>query len=588
MILRDYQAELTGQTQLEWALDHKVVLLQLSTGGGKTPILSQIVQDHNGFVAAIAHRDKLVEQMSLTLARAGIRHDLIASDKTKRIIAKKHVKKLGECFYVPGARCRVISIDTLLRAKGLEQWLKQVTLWIVDEGHHVLRANKWGRGIAMFTHPQCLGLLLTATPGRPDGKGLGRHKRGCNGGPCEGCNDGYADVMLLGPPMRWLIDQGYLCDYDVVCPPTDLVADEAPRGSDGEYTQAQRRTAERKSHIVGDVPKHYLQFAPGKSGITFCGTIETAIQTVAAYRAAGVSAELITGDTDPTIRDQIFDRAEAGTLNQIVAVDVISEGVDIPSLHVGSLARLTGSIITWFQQIGRLLRPMMTDAYKAATNRVERLAAIAASPKPRALLIDHIGGFTNPNLGPPTRPIVWSLEPREKRVAKDTEGDIPRRVCNNPKVNCYHPYPRILRKCPKCGYEPVAMARGLPEHVDGDLQLMDPAALAALEGRMLPLDLTREEHDAQQLAKRAPTNALGNNWRAYEARRDATIGLVESMDRWAGRLHAAGHADHEIQRAVYLTWGVDVISMRGLETKEAVALKERVDAAVNRPYVPIE
>lgn len=571
MILRPYQAELTGQIQLQWALGEKVVLARLDTGGGKTPILSKVVEDHNGFVCAIAHRDKLVEQMSLMLGRAGIRHDIVASEKTKRLIAKKHVKKLGQCFYVPGARCRVASIDTLVRAKDLAKWAAQVTLWIVDEGHHLLRANKWGRGIDLFTHPACLGLLLTATPGRPDGKGLGRHA------------DGFADVMVEGPAMRWLIDEGYLCDYDVVCPPSDLVADEAPRGSDGEYTQAQRRSAERKSHIVGDVPRHYLKFAKGLSGITFSGTVETAVSTVAEYRALGVSAELITGETDSGVRDAIFERAERGELNQIVAVDVISEGVDIPALQVGSFSRLTGSIITWRQQLGRLLRAIYAPGFDLET-REGRLASIAASKKPRALLIDHVGGFVNPNLGPPDKPRVWSLDRREKRKKNEDDDDIPMRICANPVVDCFHPYPRILRECPKCGFAPVPAGRALPEQVDGDLQMLTPEALAVLQGRVLDVAVSKDDYIAGQIAKGARPEWLAGQWAARFKSSNWQIALRESMDVWAGHLHRAGRADYEIQRSFFLQFGVDVLGAQALEAKDAAALKERIDGAVNRAY----
>lgn len=568
MILRPYQEQLVGEIELEWALDNPVVLAQLPTGGGKTPILSRVIDDHSGFVCAVAHRDKLVEQMSLMLARAGVRHDIIGSDKSKRLIAKKHVKKLGQCFYVPGARVRVASIDTLVRAKGLEQWAAQVTLWIVDEGHHVLRENKWGKGLAHFTHPKCHGLLLTATPGRPDGQGLGRHA------------DGFADAIVFGPNMRWLIDEGYLCDYDVVCPPSDLhIVGEV--GKSGDYSNAQLRTAERDSHIVGDVPAHYLKFAAGKSGITFCGTIETAVQTVAAYRAAGVTAELITGDTDPTVRDNIFERAENGQLNQIVAVDVISEGVDIPALQVGSFARLTGSIITWLQQLGRLLRPIYAPGFDLAT-RAGRLAAIAASIKPRALLIDHIGGFVDPRLGPPDKDRVWSLDRREKRAKGDSADEEPKRVCVNPVVDCFKPYPRFMRACPHCGFAPEPAGRGKPEHVDGDLQLMDPAALAALQGRVLDLSLTREQHDAQQIAKGAQSTWLGKHWRTYEEKRDEVVQLRHSMDLWAGQLHVQGRADHEIQRSFALTFGVDVLTAQSLDAKDTRILRERIDERTTR------
>lgn len=587
MRLRPYQTDICNEVRLYWEMGFPVVCVQLSTGGGKTPILSDLINGHGGFVCAVAHRDKLCEQISLTLARAGIRHDLICSDKTKKLIAKKHVRKLGQCFYVPGARCRVASIDTLIRAKGIDKWASQVTLWVVDEAHHLLRSNKWGRGLEHFNNPNCHGLMLTATPGRPDKKGLGRHRKGCNGGPCEGCGDGLADALVIGPPMRWLIDEGYLCDYDVVCPPTDLVAAEAPRGSDGDLTRDQVREAERASHIVGDIPSHYLEWAKGLSGVTFVGSIETATDVVRSFRERGVPAELITGDTDPTVRDHIFEKAERGEILQIVAVDVISEGVDIPALQVGSFGRLTCSPIVWLQQLGRLLRPIYADGFDLST-RLGRLAAIAASKKPKALLIDHIGGFINPSLGPPDKYRPWSLEPGETRAAADDPDDIPNRVCLNPDPlpdgrRCFKPYPRTMRKCPKCGWAPEPASRAAPEHVDGDLQLMDPVALNALRGIVVDVAMDRATHDAQQLAKGARPEWLGRHWRNYEATSAAQLALRDSMDRWAGRLHAAGRADYEIQRLFYLKYGVDVVSAQALNAADATALKLRIDGSVNRP-----
>lgn len=582
---RQYQSDIVNETRLYWDMGFKVVCVQLSTGGGKTKILSDLINGHGGFICAVAHRDRLCEQISLTLAAAGIRHDLICSDKTKRLIAKKHVRKLGQCFYVPGARCRVASIDTLVRAKGIDKWAAQVTLWVVDEAHHLLRLNKWGRGLGHFTHPECHGLMLTATPGRPDRKGLGRHRKGCNGGPCEGCGDGLADALVIGPPMRWLIDEGYLCDYDVVCPPTDLVAAEAPRGSDGDLTRDQVREAERASHIVGDIPSHYLEWAKGLSGVTFVGSIETATEVVRSYRERGVPAELITGDTDPTVRDHIFDKAERGEILQIVAVDVISEGVDIPALQVGSFGRLTCSHIVWLQQLGRLLRPIYAAGFDLTT-RLGRLAAIAASKKPKALLIDHIGGFCNPSLGPPDKPRVWSLEPGESRQAAADPDDIPNRVCLNPEPlpsgrRCFAPYPRTMRSCPKCGWHPEPVSRAAPEYVDGDLQLMDRAALDALRGLAVSVGMDRTTHDAQQLAKGARSEWLGRHWRNYEATSAAQIELRDAMDRWAGRLHAAGRADYEIQRQFFLGYGVDVVSAQALGAADAAALKLRIDGSVN-------
>lgn len=53
--------------------------MRLDTGGGKTCILSALVQEHAGASAVIAHRQELVGHLSLALARNGVRHNIIAA-----------------------------------------------------------------------------------------------------------------------------------------------------------------------------------------------------------------------------------------------------------------------------------------------------------------------------------------------------------------------------------------------------------------------------------------------------------------------------------------------------------------------------
>ena len=60
------------------------------------------------------------------------------SASTIAAICAEHVAVLGRSWYDPGAPCAVASVDTLIRAKGLESWAAQVTLWVTDEGHHVV------------------------------------------------------------------------------------------------------------------------------------------------------------------------------------------------------------------------------------------------------------------------------------------------------------------------------------------------------------------------------------------------------------------------------------------------------------------
>src|SRR5688572_861119 len=114
MQLRPYQAQLKSAIYEAWQ-QHRHVLAVSPTGSGKTVLFSDILSEYPGASAAIAHRQELVSQMSLTLARNGVRHGVVAPKSVARNIVSIHMAELGMSFYDPNARCRVAGIDTLIK-----------------------------------------------------------------------------------------------------------------------------------------------------------------------------------------------------------------------------------------------------------------------------------------------------------------------------------------------------------------------------------------------------------------------------------------------------------------------------------------
>ena len=541
-MLRPYQQELVGKVESAWAQGAQNVLMRLDTGGGKTVILSDIHRRHQGASAIIAHRQELVGQLSLALARNGVRHNLIAAQKTRRGIADNHIAELGASFYHPNALAAVASVDTLVRAEGLERWFPQVTLWTTDEGHHLVNDNKWHTAIGKFPNPHVRGLLPTATPSRADGKGLGRHA------------DGVADVMVEGPPMRWLIDQGFLTDYRVVCVESDMQLLEADIGASGDWSTAKLRAAARASHIVGDVVSNYLRFAPGKLGVTFCPDTDTAAEICAAYNAAGVRAGLLTGKTEDGFRRQLLRQFANREYLQLVVVDIVSEGFDLPAIEVGTFARATASLATFMQQFGRVLRVL--------------------PGKERAIIIDHVGNTLRHGL--PDRPRPWTLDGRERRSRGGPT--IPLRIC----LGCFQPYERTETGCPYCGKPmPEPEARKSPATVDGDLREIDAETLARLRGAVEAVDATNDEYRARLVASGCPAVGVMANVKAHASRQDAQRALRDAMGHWAYPLHAAGRTDSNIQREFFFRFGTSVIEAMALGRADAEALTQRVDATVN-------
>ena len=540
---RDYQAKLEQDIYAAWAGGARTVLAVLPTGGGKTFVFSRVAAAATTAVCSIAHRAELVGQMSIALAREGVRHRVVGPDKLHRACSSLHMGEFGRSYIDPGARIAVASVDSLVNLSPADPWVQQVGLWIQDEAHHVLADNKWGKACALF--PNAYGLGVTATPTRADGKGLGRHA------------DGLMDAMVVGPSMRELITRGYLTEYRIFAPPSDLDLSAVPTGAGGDYSPKPLRAAVHRSRIVGDVVKHYLRIAPGKLGITFAVDIEGAAEIAAAYKAAGVAAEVVSSKTEDALRAQIMRRFRAREVLQLVNVDLFGEGFDLPAIEVVTMARPTQSYGLYCQQFGRACRIM--------------------DGKTHAFIIDHVGNVMRHGL--PDAPREWSLDRRERRSRSGPSDMIPVRTCLNEV--CMGVYERVLASCPYCGRAPVPAGRSAPEQVDGDLCELDPAALALLRG-----EVARVDGDPRYPAGAAP-EVMGGIRNRHLERQAAQRALRADIALYGGWQQSLGRTDAEGHRRFYFAFGTDVLTAQSLGAREAEELRTRVARELHRHNIAL-
>lgn len=537
IVLRHYQQKLKDGIYAEWRDGHRNVLAVAPTGAGKTVLFSSIFQDFGQNPSiAIAHRQELVSQISCALASIGIVHRIVAATPVVKFCIQQHHERFGRNFHHANSPVAVAGVKTILkRARELEQWCRQVRLWVQDEAHHVLPENSWGKAAALF--PSALGLGVTASPIRCDRRPLGRSI------------GGMFDRMVIGPTMRQLIREGFLADYRIFAPPESInLANVRISEATGDFNQHSLREEAHKSTITGDIVDHYMRLAPGKRGITFAVDVEQATEIAARFNAAGVAAEAVSGETPDHIRQHAINRFRSGHLVQLVNVDLFGEGFDVPAVEVVSMGRPTESFGLYIQQFGRALRPL--------------------EGKTHGILLDHVGNVKRHGLPDAVRNWNIDIDERGARKARARDDVIPVTTC----VSCYGAFEAVTKTCPHCGFVQVPMARNEPRFVDGDLMEFSPELLARLRG-----EIERVEEGGPAIPYDATEPIRKRLTALWRDRQETLQQLRASIDAWGGvQVHGLGREISEAYRVFFHTFGVDVMTAQTLTTAEMRALDARI------------
>lgn len=125
---------------------------------------------------------------------------------------------------------------------------------------------------------------------------------------------------------------------------------------------------ERVKHIL-----HYADFYgcdQGRiKGLVFCSKLEEADALCRAFNQHGKRSACLSGSTNEGERKNLIDRLELDdetnptALDYLFSVDVLNEGVDIPSVNQIIMLRPTASAIVFVQQLGRGLRKSKDKRY---------------------------------------------------------------------------------------------------------------------------------------------------------------------------------------------------------------------------------
>ena len=438
MKLRPYQLDLISGAR-QALQQHRSVLLVAATGAGKTALTVAMMAgaaERGKRSMFCVHRDTLLTQTSRSLWEQHLQHGLIASGKT--MSTRQPVQ--------------VASVQTLV--KRLDR-VPAPDLIVIDEAHRAA-AMTYRKIIAAYPGAKIVG--LTATPARTDGSGL----------------DDIFDTMVIGPSVGDLIQQGYLSPYRIYAPA--ISADMTGiRKRMGEYDMTMIEDMLDRPTITGDAVGHYKRLAAGKRCVVMCATISHAKHVCEAYRGAGIPAEHIDGDTPSAEREAILKRLETGETLILTSVELLIEGVDVPSIEVVQWLRPTASLIIWMQANGRGFR--------------------RADGKSELLILDHVGNSARHGL--PDDPREWSLAGCKQTGRKQSDPDeVKIRQCDQ----CAGVYRAGLASCPYCQAPAPMLARKELEIIEDELREVDLAL--ARQQKKREQGAARTLQDLVELGKR--------------------------------------------------------------------------------------
>ena len=366
--IRDYQAEcrdavLSAWGEKPWHTEGETfrsVLVNLSTSAGKTVIAGDVIRTvkDKGRCLFIADTDELCAQPRQKFNRL---FDMPAA------VEKAAVEASLQSDVVIG------SAQTLQRQERLNRFEPDHFSYIfVDEAHRGSDRNKLI--IDYFASAKVMGMTATAF----------RAKRSDKSGLAD-LSD-YYDTVAFEMGMFDLIDEGYLVPLKVLTLPVvvDIRKIKQTMTTEGmEYDRTELDTT--ITPFFREICRMILEHAKDRQIIVFNPLIKTSQRFVAIAREMGIEAEHVDGKSRD--RDDIIGRFEIGKFQILSNSALLSTGWDAPKVDCLLNLAPTRSVGLFRQKVGRIGR-VLPGVIDGIEDRDQRKAAIAASAKPDALILD--------------------------------------------------------------------------------------------------------------------------------------------------------------------------------------------------------
>lgn len=368
---RPYQQEAEDGVFREFTAGNQSTLVVMPTGTGKTYLFAHVIKrwlDQNavGDVLVLAHREELIFQ---------------ARDELAPILGFTPGIEMAELTVLDGGlwhnpRVVIGSVQSMWRPGRLGKFKPdRFGLIVVDEAHHCTpQCRTYWNILRHFEGAKSLG--VTATPIRADKLALGQAFQSVayQYDIADAVNDGW-----LVPVEQQFVQVTNL-DFSVV----GTLAGDLNQGELDAQMRAKRALYEQSAAI--------LETCGSEPTLIFTVSIDHGLELASILNDhKGGSAVCLHGRTPGDERRRQLERYERGEYQYLLGCALFTEGFNCPRISRVVMARPTESIVYYTQAIGRGTRTLRGVLTPELDTPAKRKAAIAASAKPRVVVLDFVG-----------------------------------------------------------------------------------------------------------------------------------------------------------------------------------------------------
>ncbi len=334
------------------AAGEKRICITSPTGGGKTLMQCDELEtaaENRQTAALYTNRKLLTEQTIKRLTERGISFGV-------RAAGFDDLLNLDAPIQICGLQTE------MARVFGSQKWMLHRSDRVVIDEAHLQKSESMLRVIALHEQHNAVITGYTATP--------------------VGVNHIYSKLVIAGTTSQ-LRSCGALVPC-MVHAPSEIDSTGLKPQASGEFSLGELKKRINVPVIFGQVYEHWKRLNPdARPAILFAPGVPESLWFAKLFEEKGIVAAHIDGDdvyvdgethgSNRDVREQVIASFRSGEIKVLCNRFVLREGIDIPECYHGILATPIGSVTSYVQIVGRILRKHPTT--------------------PEVILQDHGGNF---------------------------------------------------------------------------------------------------------------------------------------------------------------------------------------------------